>query len=328
MSLELTEREKLIIQGEDPDKTVQEVVEDQEQDAQDGAGTPSDTDAEASEEVQDEPEQVTDDQPPAWLDESSRSLAESYGLSEDELKDFSSQEEFNKFTRFVDKQLAGVGKQVLNPQKKDDPSPVEQKQTDDDLDLSKYEEKYDEDTVRIVKTLKEVREQNRMLMEERQQREAFVQQQEAVRQINAFHEAVDSLGDERFGKSISEDGVPVPIAGEADTLRRRVFETVATLAAGIDARARANGKEPVLPPLPDLVKRAYQMEFANDIAARAQQSVEAKIREQSKRRRPVAGSRGVQAPLNPKSGDLAKQIANNQDIKKLWNEFQRDNGTE
>jgi hypothetical protein len=324
---ELTEREITIAQGLDPDAVDSSVEQDADSDvaadpvsvqAEETVTNEADAVSEGSEEVGKEAPASAD-----WLDDSTREVALSYGLSEDEVKEFSSQAEFNRFSRMMDKQFTSLGSQKIAPKQE----PVAPQESND-LDLSKFDpETYDPETIQLVKYAKETREELNRIKQETEVLMMAQRQVEQTRQVNEFHNVVDSLGDDRFGKTVDESGNIQPLSAAANELRKRVFESAAILAAGIIKRAEDAGTQANLPPMPVLVKRAYQMEFAQDIAARERKSVQNKITAQSKLRRPVAGHRGVAAA--PAAGrDEAQRLASNPAIVKAWKQFHAENGTE
>lgn len=259
-----------------------------------------------------------------WIDDEAKSLAQSYNLSDEELQGFGSAAEFKKFATFLDRQLV---KPVKEEPAKTSEKPGEKKKLD--LDLEKYKAAgYDEDTLAIVefaKAQKEELESLKPVVEQMRQTFAAAEQQ---RQINAFHDAVDTLGDKRFGLSVDESGRMGKLSKAEDDARRKLYEASETLVAGIVTRAKAAGKQPEIPPPAVLLRRAKNLAFGEDLKDEAKREATQKIAEQGKRRRPVGNSRAVvvPAPKGATTNEFAKSIADHPDVVNLWNKYQAENG--
>jgi len=353
----LTERELAIAHGQNPDITVapveaapaEAVVE---KVAEPVAETPA-------KEVT--PAEPAKPEPPSWLTAEHRELASSYGLSQDDLSDFGSAAEFARATRIIDRQNAALG-ELARKQREVAPAETQTTQTAAaqavenaktaaklaKIDLEKLKAAgYDEETLGVIANQNAVIDEFEKLQKEREQERAafqqlntqftqFQQSQEAERQamrIASFHDAVDSIGDPRFGKSVDENGRPVQLSEQADAERRKLYEQAETLALGIVTRARAAGVQPRLPPLSVLVKQqAYPLAFADDIRAEERRKVQQEITEQSKRRRPVAQVRQPVGQVPKKDGpqsrnEMISEIANNPEVVAAWQRIQQEAGS-
>jgi hypothetical protein len=346
-TLELSEREIAIARGEDPDTQVDQT-------------SPADT--EVSTEATGEAEAATDSgdtggteaadksseaglraEEPAkdgeqggkeaatgssWLDSETRTLGQSYGLSDDELKGFTSAEEFRRFTSFYDKQLA-AGK-LAKPQ--DSQAAAQEKPSEQpeakaetvELDVEAYRKAgYDDDTIRLVQYAKGLKEKvDAFEPQINEMRQHFVQQQQQ-QQIQVFHDAVDQLDEKLFGRSIDKSGRFTQLPREADENRRKLFGAMQTLSSGM----LAQGQE--LPPVSVLLKRAEQFAFAEEVESRAKRKVQEQLTAQSKRRRPAPASRAARPTATKKQpgvGGQVSEIVDNPEIVKLWNQMQEENG--
>lgn len=351
----LTERELAIAHGENPDtvapveaapveaaaeKVVEPVVETP------AAETPP---AEA-------PAEPAEVKPPSWLTAEHRELAASYGLSEDDLTDFDSTAEFTRAARIIDRQNASLG-QLARQQFQERQNQQSEKQNGHaaaqavenaktaaklaKLDLEKLKAAgYDEEMLEFaanqnvlgdeVERLQKERDEDRAKYEQLNSQFArWQQQQEAEQQaarIASFHDAVDSIGDPRFGKSVDESGRAVQLPEQAESQRRKLYEQAETLAAGIVTRARAAGAQPAMPSMAVLIRRAHQLAFADDIRAEERKKVQQEITEQSKRRRPVAQVRQPVGQVAKRDAPLSvneqvQEVANHPEVVAAWNKM-------
>lgn len=336
-TIELTDREKAIALGQDPDATSsddkdetipdKDVAEPKEEAVNDDGAQRAGGGKEASS--------------PAWVNEETKSLAQGYGLNDDDMKGFQSLAEFNRAAKFLDRQLMNRGTKEIAGE-----IPAAASQTDTSekkvdtqgtaaeksaLDLKEFESAgYDEKTLQIVKHAMDL---ETRLQENSKQSELAIKAMQEMQwrsSINAFHDQVNSLGttlkDKRFGVCESIDQ---SLPKEQDENRRRLFEARETLIAGITARARDAGTDPVIPSQDALLKRAYAVAFGDDIQVEARKSVRQQITEQSKTRRPVAGGRGVipaTAPRKTSQSDFAADVNQHPAVVAAWDRAQEANG--
>lgn len=304
-------------------------------------------------------------QPESWLNDEYKALASSYGIGDDDLKDFGSAAEFNRVTRLIDKQLLNFAQ---TPTKETPPAtpPAEQPTAAevkqalklgrlDKLDLDKLKAAgYDDDALAVFGKQNDSIERHNELVDYLEQRasaekqfedrfgkleqgfqqfQQVLMQAESQRRLDQFHNAVDSLGDARYGKSLDDTGRPKAITEAEDAARRKLFETVTMLENGIAASQEKAGQQIKLPPPSVLLKRAHQLAFADDIRAEERRKIQEQIAEQSKKRRPVEQHRGpngqfAPAPqAGPQSPDqMAREVAENPQLKALYERFQEENG--
>jgi hypothetical protein len=255
-------------------------------------------------------------------DEETKKLAAAYGLDEGSLQDFVSRAELERFARLQDKIMMGSGKAVSSGAEQFVPESKAAVPTEENpevaLDPKAWEEEgYDEKTVGLVRFINQQQEQYRQIQQ-------YIAYQQQVQQINTFHDAVDSLNDERFGKSFA-NGRPQEIPTDKSSEREKLYNAAAELQAGIVARAQQLGKEPTILPMPELIRRAYGVLYGAESAKKG-------ILNQSKNRRPVASTR-ANAPISaaplPKDAspdEIAKRIANDPRVVKAYSQAQRVNG--
>jgi hypothetical protein len=311
---ELTPREIAIARGEDPDAVKEEAKE-----------------------AEGDTEEVVDQEPgkdagadgggkeASWVNDEVRETAKGYGLSDEDVQAFKDPETFRAACLLIDKQL------VKSIQDK----PVESKEEKQDakdlplLDLKRYEEaEYDENTIALVKYANALREELDSIRGETKQLQAERADRERRHEIAAFHDAVDQLDAERYGRTIDERGRPVPLGKAHDETRRKLYEQAQTLAAGIVTRAQVLGKPVEMPPLSVLVRRAEQLAFGEEIRQEEKKKLLAKAAEQSKRRRPVGGARGTVTPRTRKENvDPIKEIVNSPELVAFWDRVQEENGS-
>lgn len=349
--LELTEREKEIAAGGDPDAVTQESATDGAGVEAEGTDAPTEIpdggEAEAGDGSEDQPEGGTDaaPEPETWIDDDAKTLAKSYGLTEDELSTFGSAAEFDRATALFDRKLvAGVrAAPVAEPAAESAPviPPVTQ---DAAPSLKKLDEQayvkagYDNDTLELVRNHNAMVEQNerlaKMVGELDQFRQQQVQQDELVqhrRRLDHFHDVVDQLDAGRYGRSVDDNGRPLPLNKLTNENRKTLWENANLLRDGLALQARRSGQPVEELSMSVLLKRAERLAFGNDLIAEERRKFQEQVSAQSKRRRPAAGRSRPMAPVKPAEGggvaDPAAEIASNPEIIKMWDRFQDESGT-
>ena len=340
------------------DKAIETVLGDRASDSPSGEQpTQEATDSSTSpsvEEIESGTEAAAAAEPPKpWFSDADKELAASYGFGDDDLKDFADQREFNRVARLLDKQLlASVQREQPEPHKQNgheqaaptsstaDAKPAKQKFTKLDLDKLK-EVGHDPETIEQFKRLNDLVDHAENLEQQRAQEQARVEQleqnftqfqqlmwqAEQQRRANAFHDAIDNLGDERFGRAFGTDGKPTAITKEQDEARRKLYETVETLKAGLAARGQQIPAESLL------LRRAKQVAFAEDIAKEAVAKRNQEIAAQSKLRRPVQQARNNAGQFASKKPLVAMNqherisaVAADPDLQSLYHNFVEANG--
>jgi hypothetical protein len=263
---------------------------------------------------------------PAWIKDEHRELAKSYGLSDDDLRDFGTEAEFNRAGRLIDKQFAA---QLAPPPQLPEPPPLQKQpaQATDkmsvkpELDPDKFKAAgYDDEVLNVVKFAKEREAELAKLQERLESQERANQEAEYRRTYETLEATYDSMDGRRYGRRANKDGSQRELSRGERESRDRVNQAANTLAAGIIH----TGKQ--LPPIGILLQRAEALTFAEDIRAEERRKVQAAITDQSKRRRPVSGQRPVKAAA--RSGkpttmnEYAKDVADSPAVVKAWNDAQ------
>lgn len=346
--MELTPREIAIASGEEPDQedllrsvagdAVKDDGEEGGKDAPD-ISFPSDGEEKKDQEAPaGEAAEESAEETESWVDDQSRQLAESYGMSAEELAEFKSPEEFARAAVFLDKHLISLAPKaaVQPPAEVPAGKPAEQPPVGKfDLDVQKFiDADYDEHTIELVKAHKALAEEHSQLQQSVGQ---FRQQVEADQQratLNNFHDVVDTMEEDLFGRSLTSgsdgsDRLVVKLSEAHESARQKLYETMDALAAGIAAKAAQSGRPAELPPASVLIHRAKQVAFGEELRKRSIREFQEKVAAQSKRRRPAAGrSRPASAPPKAQDGnrDEVADIADHPEVVKLWNKFQEENG--
>lgn len=310
MPFEFTERMKAIARGEDPDaiavadKPVESAVAvttepvaavvDSEIPDDGEAGTDASLTAgskDAAPESGSEPTEVVAETPaevPAkpvesWRDNDVKSLAKSYGFTDDELNEFGSKAEFTRATRLIDRQL--VARRPVEPVEKPVAPQVETPAEKQASLVDRMKAKgFDEDSIEIAKQLEL---QSRQLQEITHRSRLA----ESQRQADYFHSVVDGMSEKRFGRTVDAAGRSVQLNESTNENRRKLYEAAETIAAGINARAQQLGRQVSFPPVSEIMRQAEAMAFADEIRAEERATLVKQVAAQSKNRRPVAGSR-------------------------------------
>jgi hypothetical protein len=234
-------------------------------------------------------------------------------MSEEELSSFGSKDEFRRAAILLDRNFAKpVGQNVQEETK-----PTEEEAAKSELDLEYYKQNYDE---HVVKLVERVQAQDKVAKDTQAFIENYKAEQEQLayqRHIETFHSLADQLDKDRYGST--QDGS----AMSKDDARRQLYEAAETLKAGLEARGQK------VPAYADLLRRAEHVAFGPDLLKQKQQQVMREVAEQSKRRRPVAGSRPTKAQTKAKvDSDPIQAILNDPKVVAFWNKAQDDNGSE
>jgi hypothetical protein len=357
--MELSERLIAIAGGNDPDDVAPEpeYEQRQEQEVPDETAVSDDADEQSTGEVENEGKEAESPQGPQsgkeaatstdqnaekvveqagtsdWLDDDSRQLGTSYGLTDEHLKNFSSAEEFRRATIIFElsKKAKAKAEEAVTTESTAEavkPAEVKAEAKEPELDPDKYREAgYDEETVKLVKTLKEEREA-RLQSEGRISRmEKYFEEQERIEKVNAFHDATDSLDAERYGRSTDDKGEVQALKPEHDANRKRLFESFKTVLAGLSEQAKETGVAPKVT-FKALVKRAENLEFGEELLKAEREKLQKELMAQSARRRPVGNRRATPAVVSAKQEEVdpVQNILNDPDVRKFLDDAKAENG--
>lgn len=326
--MKLTDRELAIIDGRDPD--VDASANDAYQPA-DGIApdTEVNVEGEGKEALSDPPDEP---EPKAATEQDWRTdlqpLADSYGLTAEQLADFGSVDEFKRAARLFDAQatrLAAAGRpteEVAEEPAATPKPPAAEKAKPITLDPEQYRKQgYDQDTINLVEHARQMQEQLQASNEKVERHEAAYREIEQRRAMDAFHTAVDGLDSDRFGRSRDDGGRFVALSKEHDAARRKIYDAAIEI-----QNLGLNVPENVL------LQRAEMLVFGDDIRAKERGKVKKEVADQSKLRR-SAGSRPVRPRVAaPVAGvgsetEQAREIANIPEVAEMWNRLETENGS-
>lgn len=256
-------------------------------------------------------------------DESLQAVASSYGISAQELEGYSSQQDFERTMRLIDRSLVTESNRAAPPQP---PRTPEQQQADQErqevLDLNPDD--YDEDTSKLIRKLQQV-EQSQQQQAAQQEQFAQLHQELLAAQQNLevqraevqFHEAANGLDEGLFGRTVDDGGKSVELNQGQQVARRQLWEAAGEVLVGMQANAVRRGQEFVKPPMSVLLKRAEVYAFSDELNERQRQAFHDQVAAQSRRRRPVPthGRRGSNGAGRPaKEPDEVQRLMNDPDI--------------
>lgn len=338
---ELTEAEIAIAQGreeEDPGTAKEGGGEGKEAPPEAPPETPEpDGEAETEAPTEGEPEEASagesdsesdaPKEPSAWITDEVRGLAQSYGLTEQDLGEFSGPDEFHRQARFFDGKLLGAP--PSSPPTGQQPEPEKKTEISGLIDVAKYkEEGYDELSISWA-------ESHNKLVEDQRRMEGvfndFIQQvQEAERQqyANVVHDYLDQMDEGRYGRSANERGNTLKLSPEQIAARTQVFDMAASMREALVNQAQQAGREPVIPPLVTLLQRADNYCFATENRERDRKQIQEQLAKQAKKRRPVsARPKTVPAPKEELKApqteeDYIVHLVNDPELTKHFEELQ------
>lgn len=270
-----------------------------------------------------------------WVDDSVREYATSYGLNDDDLKQFSSFEDLERFGTLIDRRLAEAAE--TNKEEAGDPEPEKPQGLLDQLELldrSEFEKaNYGDNELALVDRLNRVIETVQKIAPaiERQQEAQLQEQQKVVE--DAFHRTLDDLDPVFFGRYFDGEKVNKDLAQPFQSNRQQVREVMERLEAGIIADAKRLGQEPKIPPIHTLAHRAAKIAAGIDTPEPGADGISKKeVAKQSRRRRPVGtgGTKGGRSRSTSSKGnsedDEVQALVNNPEIARFYRQAQKANG--
>lgn len=306
--IELTEREILLAQGEDPDnRSVDAEIE--------GAPVTEDPPAE---------EETVEEQEVSWITDADRNRAKSYGLDPEDVDAYESREQFGKVLKALDKAASRKAPSKTDPTA-DDPADDDDEDAVDDskpltadgkINVAYYKANdYDEGTIAAM----EVARKQQDVVEKQQQYLDSLQTQneqaEYARHLNEFMDAADALRPDFYG--VSTKGT---LSREYAQRRSDLYDATLLVAQHIAAQQERAGKPVTVPPVAELVKRAELLAFGDSLP-KSQQTAE-KAKAQAAKIRPVGNVAGARRTATRKSTDDPVEIANDPDVVAAWDRAQ------
>jgi uncharacterized Zn finger protein len=195
-----------------------------------------------------------------------------------------------------------------------------------DLDPEQFrKEGYDEETIKLVTAVGDVNKNLQGQIDKlTQQMYGDAGQNAAVARNESFHDAVDSLEDDRLGQSLNSKGEAANLGKSESEFREDIGKYVELL----EAKSAKDGKNP--PNMGTLVKMATKIVLADDNQNRSQKRHADKLRKQSRRRSGSPSKAKAQTRTVKKDefeDELSTEdIANDPEIKEMWERFDEENG--
>ena len=264
-----------------------------------------------------------------------RELADSLGVSQEELRDFSGPEELERAARILDRNLMEVG-QRIKPGEEQDAALVAAeaarakaeaqeraaaRERGDDGKFVKAEEEgykpeitaeyFDEQIVGEFDRLgKHYGERVRQLEQQLEALSGQLRQDAERREIDSFDAIVDGMGHEDlFGQSADLDG-------KTKDNRAKLWEAVDTLRAGLASRGKQGGLTPTL------VRRALNLEFADQLSHQQRRSYSQRLQQQAQRKLGAGGHREATGTKRSWKGSPEKDPV----LHEAWRELERESG--
>ena len=337
-----SEREKAIMEGEDvadlgplpegeqqedlPEKIDPEMVIEDDPPENEEAGEEAEAPEESTEEDSSEPEEQD------WVSEVAE-LAASYGMDEDEVREtFKSKEEFERLSVVMDKQQALYMRQPESTPESyekqpepEEPSEVPGLKADGTLDLEWLQENgYDETSIAMFKKVHTLEQQAR-------EQQAYVLAKEQYARDNAFHDSLDVIDPEFFGKSVDDDGNPIyDLPKEYADRRGRLAKEVRDVL--YPQMVQQNLKKGIVsePNMRLAVKRGINLVFGKEMAERESRKRGEALKKQAARRRPVnstSQSAAARAASKRPSDEVitkesqVEELVNDEVLVNAWNNF-------
>ena len=257
-----------------------------------------------------------------------KAFAASYGMTDDEIDQFESLEQLERFGALFDRQMtkapAGEHQQYQQAPPREQPAPAtktppphestEQGSVNEGPELidieAMREANYDEISIQLAE-----RENRRSKAEWEQQQTQAVQQERALQEH--FNAELDKLDPQRYG--VREKG----LTKMQELGRQATFETMLQLHQTLQQRGQADI------PLDVLIRRSAVATFGEPAKPKMDPARAKQVEQRSRRRRPTStGKRtgGSAAPVSTTSDNDVETIANSPEMKKFWERTQRQNG--
>ena len=310
--VELTEREKIIASGGDPDEPQYE-SESPEVDEAETASEPVSSSSEDS-----------------WITDEIRNVAASYGMGDEHLGNLGSELAFRQAAQVIDGTFANAAQnpgfaEQPNDEPAADPAADPTDSPDplsDDFDqkiATLREAGYEDDVLDILKS---EHSSSEYLKNELAQIQVRHEEEAMANHAIDFHDLVDKMDPELFGISF-KDGDFQDLTQDQDDNRRKLWTGMDTIAAGIYQTAARDGVQPQVPEDNVLAERAKMMLFSGQVQSQERKKISRQVQQQSKRRRPV-GSASRNEPVAANPDQQSAEIANHPKLVEFWNKAQQE----
>lgn len=310
--VELTEREKIIASGGDPDEPQDEPQ----------------YESESPEVAETEPasEPVSSSSEDSWITDEIRNVASSYGMGDDHLNNLGSELAFRQAAQVIDGTFANAaqdpdfGKQTKKEIPEDPEDSGDLPASDFDAKIEGLRESGYEDEVLDI--LRGEHSANEYLKNELAEIQVRHEEEAMANHAIDFHDLVDKMDPDLFGVSF-QDGEYQELSQDQDDNRRKLWTGMDTIAAGIYQTAARDGVQPQVPEDNVLAERAKMMLFSEQVQSQERKKISRQVQQQSKRRRPV-GSASRNEPVAAAPDQQSTEIANHPKLVEFWNKAQQE----
>lgn len=286
--------------------------------------------AESGEEPEGEQAEVepeTEPEAESWVLDRDRRYAATLGLTEDALADFGSRDELEKFGRLMS--LA----QKPEPKAEPEPQPESAEYVDKpflpngDINVEWYRKHdYDEGQIALAEAKAKDAKKLAEISQQFESLQGYLAEQHRDRDLNDFHDALDNLDGEFFGKTIAE-GKAVVIS---EQLGRRRSDVFAQLDVAAESLARRLGHPPSMA---QKVELAAQLAYGNELKAAAEKRSAAakkghlsRVAAQARKVRPVGSQAPAQGTHTPRV--TSKEVLADPQMKALLAQIKEENASD
>lgn len=266
----------------------------------------------------------------SWITDDVVEDASFYKMTRKDLEEFQSVEEYDRFARMMDqrflnnnpmqRQVEPEQKQTEQPQQTIQETTVAEDISDEMKRIQKILETPDEYDDELVAMAQIVKSNN----DKFQQQNEDLQRQRELDEINQFHQAVDSLNQEKLvGRLFDDNGVVGNLRPVQEAYRQEIYQVASTLASNI----HANGGE--IPPMNALVRKAAKIALADEMAHSQTEEKANKLKKQTRKRRPASTTSNRQVETRTEDdgsfdeGEEARRILNVPNVKRFLNNRQQ-----
>ena len=267
-----------------------------------------------------------------YANEDIRQLAASYEIDDKDLKDFGSEAGFRHLTRLIDQKMIADPIQAPPSRRQqppaDKPEGTAGKSEDGTPDgksvMDLNPEDFDDDTATLLRATQEMQRkielQQSIIDQQAEWQQKLSAAEKAVEEQRAtivFHQAVDAMNSDLFGRTVDENGKPTPLNKVAEARREQLWHAAEEVLGAMYRNAVKRGQQFQLPPMEALVRRAENYAFGEELNQRSQAKFREQVAAQSRRRRPAPsqGRRRPASALKPaQQTDDVSSIATDPDV--------------
>lgn len=325
------------------------LAEDDEQDGDSHEGQELQASDEAGQQDGKQGSEQAAEVPASWVSPEVLKYAETYGLNEYDVKAFTSQKDLEDFASRLDKYASKLIAPLAEDQQATE-TPAAQAASvatpapalipdrpgfkNGKVDLDYFKEQYgaDDPIMAVVESHSLLQEQLGKTVEDFNRVEegnqaiiAHLQRQEQQNQFNAFHNALDSIDSEFFGKAFGKDGKPVMLSDESLQRRGKVLNSAVQAIYPIVKKQHDMGLIDQMPSYNEILHRAAKAEFNKELTELDGKRKAEKLRKQSSKIRHVANTaRGARPNAATRDTDPKSALMNNPKLIELWDRLEQE----